>query len=234
MRRRAFLSAFPATLPVMAGYLFLGFGFGVILGQAGYGAPWALYMSAGIYAGAMQYAAVDLLVSGAALWESALMALMVNARHLFYGLSMAQAYRDTGRLKPYLAFSLTDETFALLSLTPVPEGVSGKWFYFFVSAMNQLYWVAGSLLGSLAGRLIPLDLHGIEFSMTALFMAMLIEQWRRKASRLPALIGLACSLFCLILLGPERFTAPAMLLITGVLFLFRGRISDPGEGKAPS
>ncbi len=232
MRRRAFLSAFPATLPVMAGYLFLGFGFGVVLGQAGYGAPWALFMSAGIYAGAMQYAAVDLLVSGAALWESALMALMVNARHLFYGLSMAQAYKETGRLKPYLAFSLTDETFALLSLIPVPEGVSGKWFFFFVSALNQLYWITGSLLGSLAGRLIPLDLHGIEFSMTALFAVMLTEQWRKKASRLPALVGLTGSLICLLLLGPERFTAPAMLLITGALLLLKGRISDTGEGKA--
>lgn len=233
MRRRAFLSAFPKTLPVMAGYLFLGLGFGVVLGQAGYGAPWALFMSAGIYAGAMQYAAVDLLVTGAALWESALMALMVNARHLFYGLSMAQAYRDAGRLKPYLAFSLTDETFALLSLSSVPEGVSEKWFYFFVSALNQLYWIAGSLLGSLIGRLLPFDLHGIEFSMTALFAVMLTEQWRRKASRLPALIGLLGSLICLLLLGPERFTAPAMLLITGVLFLFRGRLGN-GEGKAPS
>ena len=230
MMRRALFAAFPKTLPVMAGYLFLGLGFGVVLSQAGYGAPWALFMSAGVYAGAMQYAAVDLLVSGAAVWESALMTLMVNARHLFYGLTMAEAYRDTGRLKPYLAFSLTDETFALLSLTPVPEGVSARWFYFFVSALHQLYWIAGSLLGSLAGSLIPFDLSGIEFSMPALFAVMLTEQWRRKSARIPALIGLGASLFCLLLLGPGRFTVPAMLLITGLLFLFKKEL-EQAEGR---
>jgi len=227
---RALKVAFPRTLPVLAGYLFLGLGFGVLLSRAGYGAGWALLMSAGIFAGAMQYVAVDLFLAGAGVLECAMMTLAVNARHLFYGLSMAGWYADSGKMKPYLAFSLTDETFALLSLTEAPESVPERWYYLCVSALNHLYWIAGSLLGALLG-LLPFDLSGIEFSMPALFVVMLVEQWRRKWARLPVLIGLASALGCLFLLGPERFTVPAMLLVTGVLFLFRPRL-DKTEGRS--
>ncbi len=226
----ALRAAFPKTLPVLAGYLFLGLGFGVLLSRAEYGAGWALLMSAGIFAGAMQYVAVDLFLAGAGVLECAVMALAVNARHLFYGLSMAGRYADTGKMKPYLAFSLTDETFALLSLTEAPEGIPERWYYLCVSALNHLYWVLGSLLGAMLG-LLPFDLSGIEFSMPALFVVMLVEQWRRKQARLPVLIGISCALLCLLLLGPERFTVPAMLLVIGALFLFRPRL-ETGEGKA--
>ena len=228
---RVLKAAFPLTLPVMAGYLFLGTGFGVLLSQAGYGAGWALMMSTGIYAGAMQYVAIDLLLAGAGILEGALITLMVNARHLLYGLAMAQRYRDTGRLKPYLAFSLTDETFALLSSTEVPEGLPAAQFCMAVSACNHLYWIVGSLLGSLLGKLLPFDLQGIEFSMTALFAVMLTEQWRRKSSRLSVLIGLIAAFVCLLLFGPERFTLPAMLLITGLLFLFKKRLEPERQAK---
>lgn len=228
---RVLKAAFPLTLPVMAGYLFLGTGFGVLLSQAGYGAGWALMMSTGVYAGAMQYVTIDLLLAGAGILEGALMTLLVNARHLLYGLTMAQRYRDTGRLKPYLAFSLTDETFALLSSTEVPEGIPAAQFYMAVSACNHLYWIAGSLLGSLLGKLLPFDLQGIEFSMTALFAVMLTEQWRRKSSRLSVLIGLITAFVCLLLFGPERFTLPAMLLITGLLSLFKKRLEPERQAK---
>ncbi len=219
MSARALKAAFPLTLPVMAGYLFLGLGFGVLLHQAGYGAPWALLMSAGIYAGAMQYAAIGLLVSGAGLAQAALLTLLVNARHLFYGLSMARRYAGAGRWKPYLAFALTDETYALLSLTKAPPDIPEARFYAAVSLLNQLYWVAGSLLGALLGQWLPLDLRGIEFSMPALFVVMLVEQFRVKAARASVLLGLALSLFCLLALGPGGFTLPALLGITGLLLL---------------
>lgn len=224
MNKRALKAAFPLTLPVMAGYLFLGLGFGAVLGRAGYGAGWAFLMSAGIYAGAMQYVAVDLLTTGAGLLQCALMTLLVNARHLFYGLSMAQRFRDSGAKKPYLAFALTDETFALLSLRQAPEGVDDTDFCLAVSILDQAYWVAGTMLGALLGQVLPFDLSGIEFSMTALFVVMLTEQWRRKPNRPSVLLGLAASLSCLLLLGPGRFTAPALFLITGLLLLFQGKL----------
>lgn len=222
--KKAFRLAFPHTLPVMAGYLFLGMGFGVLLSQAGYGAGWALVMSGSIYAGAMQYVAVELLVSQAGLWQVAVMTLMVNARHLFYGLAMAPRYRNTGKIRSYLAFSLTDETFAVLSLLQVPEGVSQGWFYFAISVLHQLYWIAGSLLGAVLGAALPVDYSGIEFSMTALFVVMLVEQSRQKVNRLPLLLGLGIAFVCLLLLGPEHFTLPAMLLLTGVLYLCKGKL----------
>ena len=229
--RGALKAAFPLTLPVMAGYVFLGLGFGVVLNQAGFGAGWALLMSAGIYAGAMQYVTVDLLALGAGLVESALMTLMVNSRHLFYGLTMARRYADSGRWKPYLAFSLTDETFALLSLTKAPEGVCETRFFAAVSMLNQCYWVLGSLLGSILGQVLPFDLKGIEFSMPALFVVMLVEQWRQKKARIGVLLGLFSALLCLFVLGAERFSVPAMLLITGLLLLFKKQILS-GEDKA--
>lgn len=231
MSARALKAAFPLTLPVMAGYLFLGLGFGVLLHQAGYGAPWALLMSGGIYAGAMQYAAIGLLTGGAGLAQSALLTLLVNARHLFYGLSMARPYANSGKWKPYLAFALTDETFALLSLSPVPDGIPDTQFYAAVSLLNQLYWVAGSLLGALLGQLLPFDLAGIEFSMPALFVVMLVEHWRKKEARASVLLGLGVSLACLLLLGPGGFILPAMLLITGLLLAMQKR---PDAGKEAS
>lgn len=232
MNKRALKAAFPLTLPVLAGYLFLGLGFGAVLGQAGYGPGWAFLMSASVYAGAMQYVTIDLLVTGAGLLECALMTLLVNSRHLFYGLTMAQRYRDSGARKPYLAFSLTDETFALLSLQQAPEGIDDNDFCMAVSVLNHSYWAIGSLLGGLVGAVLPFDLTGIEFSMTALFVVMLTEQWRRKSNRPAVLLGLAASLFCLLLLGPGRFTAPALFLITGLLLVFRKKFTPREEAAA--
>ncbi len=221
MRLRAFKAAFPRTLPVMAGYVFLAIGFGILLGKAGLGLGWALAMSSGIYAGAMQYVTIDLFISAATLWETALMTLMVNARHLFYGISMADKYQSTGKFKPYLALSLTDETYALLAGERVPDGVDHRWYYFFVSALNHLYWVLGSAIGSLIGSALPFDLKGIDFAMTSLFVVIFIEHWQKKSARIPALIGLCSAIICLMLFGPAGFTLPAMGLMCGVLLLMR-------------
>lgn len=229
--RKVIKAAFPVTLPVLAGYLFLGFGFGMLFVKSGYGAAWALSLSGFVYAGAMQFVTIDLINSGALLLEVALMTLMVNARHLFYGLAMAEKYKDTGKWKPYLAFSLTDETFALLSMKELPDGLDQRKYYLCVSALNQLYWLLGTAIGVLAGSLITLDLSGIEFSMTALFITMLVEQWRKKQNQLPVMIGLGAALLCLLVFGASAFTLPAMVLICGVSMLMKNTLS-PLEGRA--
>lgn len=230
MWRKALKAAFPKTLPVMAGYVFLAIGFGILLGKAGLGAGWAMLMSGTIYAGAMQYVTIDLFLSAATFWESALMTLMVNARHLFYGISMAGKYQNTGKMKPYLALSLTDETYALLASGTVPEGVDSCWFYFFVSLLNQLYWVIGSVIGSLIGSALPFDLAGIDFAMTALFVVIFVEHWQKKTARIPALVGLISAVICLLLFGPMGFTVPAMVLMCGILFSLRGKLSYDTKG----
>ena len=162
--------AFVRSLPIMAGYIVLGLGFGVLLQSKGYGAGWALVMSGLIYAGSMQYVAIDLLAGGASLISAAIMTLMVNARHLFYGISMLERYKDTGAAKPYLIFVLTDETYSVVCSGGVPEGVDRKKYYFWVSLLNQLYWIAGGVAGALLGSVLPFDTTGIDFSMTALFL----------------------------------------------------------------
>ena len=207
------------TLPVMTGYVFLGFGFGIILQQNGYGLLWALAMSLFIYAGSMQYVGVGLLTGGVSLATAALTTLMVNARHLFYGISMIDTYKGTGRKKPYLIFALTDETYSLVSHTP-PEGVDRTAYYFLVSLLDQCYWVAGSALGALAGKL-PLDFTGIDFALTALFITIFVEQWLSTRDHLPALVGLISAAVCLAFFGSDRFLIPTMLLIAATLVMLR-------------
>ena len=226
MYKRALKAAFPRTLPVMAGYLVLGFGFGVLLTSRGYSFWWGLLMSVFIYAGSMQYVAIGLMAGGASLVSAALMTLMINARHLFYGISMLDEYRDTGRKKPYLIFSLTDETYSLVCRAKVPEEVSKGLYYFFISALNQSYWVLGSLLGCLAGELLVFDSRGVAFSMTALFVVIFTQQWLDARDRRPAVIGLVCTLLSLLIFGRERFLLPAMGLILLCLSLFRVQLAQ--------
>ena len=215
--------AFIRSLPVMAGYIVLGTGFGVLLRGAGYDVLWSFAMSLLIYAGSMQYVGVSLLAGGASLLTAALTTFMVNARHLFYSISMIGRYRDAGKYKPYLIFGLTDETYSLLSDGKTPDGADPNLYRFCVTLFNQCYWVAGSILGSLLGTVLPFSTAGIEFSMTALFIASFTEQWITQKDHAPALTGLLCTLLSLILFGPGRFLIPAMLLITGVLTLLQKR-----------
>lgn len=217
------------TLPVMAGYLVLGLGFGVLLQSKGYGLGWALAMSLLIYAGSMQYVAVDLLAGGASLIAAALMTLTVNARHLFYGISMVERYRDAGPAKPYLIFALTDETYSLVCSGEVPEGVDRRGYFFLVSLLDQLYWVAGSAAGALVGSLLPFDSTGIDFSMTALFLVVMTEQWRASRDHTPALVGLGVSLACLVVFGADNFLIPAMIGITLALTLLRGPLQRSAQ-----
>ncbi len=209
-------NAFRDTVPVMTGYLFLGFGFGLLMQGEGYGLLWSVAMSLFIYAGSMQYVAVGLLTAGADLVTVALTTLMVNARHLFYGISMVDAYRGAGTKKTYLIFALTDETYSLVS-----SGEKSREYCFAVSLLDQSYWVAGTALGSLAGALLGQTLPGIEFVLTALFVTIFTEQWLSAKDHRPALTGLGCTAACLALFGKDIFLIPAMAAITGVLLLMR-------------
>ncbi len=206
----------------MAGYICLGIGFGVLLESSGYSFLWAILMSITIYAGSMQYVAVDLLSGGATLIATALMTLMVNARHLFYGISMLESYKDTGKLKPLLAHTLTDETYSLVCTRELlPEGIDEKKYYLFLSLMNQCYWICGSAIGGLLGAAINFNSTGIEFAMTSLFVLIFVEQWEGANSHIPACIGIACTLGCLVIFGSGSFLIPSMACITIALLVFR-------------
>ena len=216
--------AFMQTLPIMAGYLVLGMGFGILLYDHGYSVLWAILMSITIYAGSMQYVAIDLISSGASVLTTLLMTLMVNARHLFYGISMVVKYKDRKPYKPYLIYGLTDETYSLVCDAHIPEGMDINKYYFLVSLFDQCYWVIGSVLGSLIGSAFSFDTTGVDFSMTALFVVIFVEQWESADNHIPASIGILVSVICLIVFGADSFLIPTMIIITIVLFLLKNRI----------
>lgn len=219
MDKKTAKTAFFDTIPVMTGYLFLGIGFGIIMQQNGFGLGWAVTMSVFIYAGSMQYVGVGLLTGGSGLVTAALATLLVNARHLFYGISMINAYKGTGKKKPYLIFALTDETYSLVSREQLPRGVERNAYFFLVSLFDQCYWVAGTVLGSLAGSLIPMNFEGIDFALTALFVTIFVEQWLSSKDHFPAIVGVVSAAACLLLFGPDTFLIPTMILITAIFVL---------------
>ena len=213
--------AFKQSIPIMAGYIVLGMGFGVLLESKGYGVIWAIAMSVFIYAGSMQYVAINLITGGASLIATALMTLMVNARHLFYGISMLDKYKDTGKYEPYLIFSLTDETYSLVCSGKIPAGVDRNKYYFLVSLFDQVYWVIGSVLN--------FNTAGIDFSMTALFLVVFVEQWKSTKDHASAITGVAASVVCLLIFGAGNFVIPAMISITVILLLMRKFRKDSEE-----
>ena len=219
-RKELIKIVFLKTLPVMSGYIVLGFGFGMLLEDSGYGLPWALAMSVFIYAGSMQYVAIGLMTGGASLITTALTTLMVNIRHLFYGVSMLEKYQNTGKAKPYLIFALTDETYSLVcGELPglAPEDRTS--YELLVSLLNHLYWIVGSIAGAVAGSLIRFNSQGIDFALTALFLTVFTDQWLSAKTHTPALIGVGVSVGSLLLFGADSFLIPAMLVI-GVLLCF--------------
>lgn len=204
------------TIPVFSGYIVLGMGFGILMQAKGYGVLWSLAMSVFIYAGSMQYLAIDLLAGGATLLSAALTTLLVNARHLFYGISMVDRYKGAGKKKPYMIFALTDETYSLVC------NIEGSHRYcFLVSLLNQIWWVTGSVIGALVGEVLPFSTEGIDFALTALFVTVFVEQWKSTKDHLPAIIGVLASVLCLLVFGADSFLIPAMILITATLFLLK-------------
>ena len=236
-KAKALRAAFPRTLPIMAGYLFLSLAWGMLLREKGFGVGWALMISGLVYAGSMQFVLIGLMTAPFSPITTLLMTLMVNARHLFYGLTMLEPYGKCRRWRPYLIFSLTDETFSLVCDGNIPQGVAAEDYYFVVSALDQLYWVVGSVFGVLLGQLLPWDLTGIDFAMTALFVVIVVEQWEAAGksgkpwfqAHLPALLGFALSLVSLLLAGSERF----LLLSMGMMLVcFYLQFNGKGRAKA--
>lgn len=215
--------AFYKSIPVMAGYIVLGIGFGILLRNAGFGVLWAFAMSVFLFAGSMQYVGIGLLTGGASVITTIITTIMVNARHLFYSISMIDKYKGSGKYKPYLIFALTDETYSLLCDDEGPSKETADMYRFFVSLFNHCYWIAGSVIGSLLGSVLPFSTEGIEFSMTALFIASFTEQWLSSKDHVPALTGLMSTVLCLVIFGPDRFLIPSMLLITFMLSIIRKR-----------
>ena len=210
--------AFIDTIPVLTGYLVLGIGFGILMKTNGYGIWLSFAMSLFIYAGSMQYVAIGLLAGKASLITIALTTLMVNARHLFYGISMLHKYQNMGIRKLYLIFGLTDETYSLVCRDTLPVEEKNKSnYYFLVTLLNHSYWVFGSLLGALIGSVLPFNSEGIDFALTALFLTVFLEQWLTSKKHTPALIGVGTSVLCLILFGQDKFLIPTMLLIALLL-----------------
>lgn len=216
--------AFVDTLPIMAGYIVLGIGFGVVLKTAGYGIWWALAMSVFIYAGSMQYAMVGLLTGGASIITVAITTFLVNARHIFYGMSMIEKYHGAGKKKPYLIFGLTDETYSLVCNTSEPVE-----YCFLVSIFDQCYWVTGSVIGSLLGSIIPFNTEGIDFSLTALFIVVFTDQWLKTKNHVSALVGLIVSIVCLVMCGSDNFLIPSMIVIMILLFAMKKFCVKEGE-----
>lgn len=223
MKKSVIKKAFLKSLPVLAGYVVLGIGFGILLKKAGYGALWSFAMGTFIYAGSMQFVGVGLIEGGASIITTIITTFMVNARHLFYSISMIDKYKGSGKYKPYMIFALTDETYSLLCDGKTPEGEDPNLYRFLVSFFNHVYWISGCVLGSLLGSVLPFSTAGIEFSMTALFIASLTEQWLSNKDHIPAITGLFSTLICLLAFGKENFLIPSMLLITFVLTLLRKR-----------
>lgn len=229
---RAARAAFPHTIPVMAGYVCIGIAFGLMLRDAGYGVLWAAAMSLFVYTGAGQIMAVPLLATGAPLGQVALLTVVIDLRHLVYGLSMLDKFKSLPwKRKLYLVFALSDETYALLAGVQPPEGVETGRFYTAIAALDQCYWVVGSVLGSLCGSLLRLDLTGVDFAMTALFLAILTEQWRERKNRLPALLGLGVTAISLALVGAEHMLIPALAAVVALMLALRGSIETPVQAR---
>ncbi len=233
VRREDIRKAFIASIPVMAGYIVLGAGFGIVLETKGLGLIWAVAMSVFIYAGSMQYVAIELITGGASLITTALTTLMVNARHLFYGISMVDKYKGAGKKKPYLIFALTDETYSLVCSDESVKDVNNKYLYYFtVSLLNQIYWITGTVIGSLSGRMINFSTEGIDFALTALFVTIFTEQWISEKNHGPAIAGLESSILCLVVFGKDNFLIPAMCCIVAVLGFMRKMQGKAGcDGK---
>ncbi|MBQ5867587.1 MAG: AzlC family ABC transporter permease [Oscillospiraceae bacterium] len=213
MHKKALKTVFLDTVPVMTGYLFLGISFGILLQEAGYGLPWAFSMALFMYAGSAQFLSVSLLANHASILSSAIAVFLLNARHIFYGISLIDAYKDTGKKKPYLIFALTDETYSLVTQNQPPEGMKRHTYCFLVSLFDHIYWVAGCVIGSVAGNFIPISFEGIEFVLTALFVTLFTEQWLSNKNHFPAVVGVVSTVLCLVIFGKDIFLIPSMVLI---------------------
>lgn len=223
-RRGALRAAFPATLPVMAGFLCLGLAYGVLMASKGYGPLWSTLMSMIAFGGNMQFVAITLLTTAFDPLQAFLLSVMVNARHLFYGLALLERYKGLGKVRAILIYTLCDETFSLVSSLEPPEGVDRRDYYLCISLLNYVYWVAGTAAGGLLGGLITFNTKGMDFALTALFVVLFLEQWKKRENRPAGIIGMACAAVSLAVFGPENLVIPAMVLVLAALLAGRRRL----------
>lgn len=228
---KALKSAFPYTLPIMAGFLFLGITYGILMNVSGFGFVYPMIMSACIFAGSVEFLTVNMLLSPFDPIQAFLMALMVNARHLFYGISTLDKYKGTGKKKLYLIFGMCDESFSINYTADIPSNVDKGWFMFFVTLLNQLYWVSGATLGGIFGSFIEFDTKGLEFVMTSMFVVIFLDQWLKEKNHFSAVLGISASVLCLIIFGADRFIIPSMIIILTALTLLRNPVYKGGDGK---
>ena len=228
MKQKALKAAFPYTIPIFAGFWFLGITYGIFMNKSGFSFWYPMLMSMTIFAGSMEFLTVNLLLGAFNPLQALTLTLMINARHLFYGISMLDKYAGTGWKKIYLIFGLCDESFSINYTADIPDDVDRGWFMFFVTLLNQLYWVSGSTLGGLFGSLIHFNTEGLDFVMTAMFVVIFLEQWLKDQQHTGALLGLGLSAVCLLVFGAEDFVIPAMAAILGVLTLLRAPLEKGG------
>lgn len=216
-KSKALKAAFPHTIPVFTGFVLLGTAYGILMSSKGYGIGWIALMSFIVFAGSAQYVAITFLTSVFNPINALLMTIMVNARHLFYGISMLDKFKNMGRLKPYLIFGLCDETFSIVCSANPPEDVDKKWFNFFITSLDHIYWILGSVIGGLLGAMVSFNTKGLDFVLTALFVSTFVGQWKNKKDHRPAIVGVLSSIICLIIFGPTKFIIPSMITIMVIL-----------------
>ena len=221
MRIKALKAAFPQTIPIFTGFWFLGMAYGIYMNASGFSFVYPLCMSLLIYGGSLEFVAVEMLLSPFAPLQTFIMALLIQARHLFYGLSMLDKFKGLGWKKYYLIFGMCDETFSVNCSADIPEDVDRGWFYFWITLLNQFYWSAAATTGGIVGSLLKIDTSGISFVMTAMFVVIFLEQWLKEKEHSASLIGLAVSVLCLVVFGTDSFMVPTMVLIVGLLALLR-------------
>lgn len=222
--KKAFKAAFPHTIPIFAGFWFLGMTYGIYMNVSGFPFWYPMLMSLTIFAGSMEFVAVNLLLGAFSPLQAFAMTLMINARHLFYGISMLDKYRGMGWKKFYLIFGMCDESFSINYTAEIPEGTDRGWFMFFVTLLNQFYWFFGATLGGIFGSLIHFSTEGLDFVMTAMFVVIFLEQWLKEKNHVSAVMGVALSLLCLVAFGADDFMIPSMIAIFAALTLVRGRL----------
>ena len=226
--KKALIAAFPKTIPIMMGFLFLGMSYGFYMKVSGFSFVYPLCMSLVIFGGSLEFVTVTMLLGSFAPVQTFLMALMIQARHLFYGIALLEKYKETGMKKAYLIFGMCDESFSINCATEVPENVDKGWFYFFVTVLNQFYWVAGATLGGLLGSVLTFNTEGLDFVMTAMFVVIFLEQWLKEKKHYTALIGVMVSAGCLLVFGADSFLIPTMICILCFLTAFRKPIEKAG------
>lgn len=222
--KKAFLSAFPNTVPVLTGFMVLGIAYGVLMQTKGFGVVWSVLMSAIAFCGSMQFVAITLLTAAFNPVQAYILSFMVNARHLFYGISMLDKYRGLGGVRGFLIYVLCDETFSISSSVKPPDGINRKYFYFVISMLDYLYWVLGTFIGGVLGNLITFNTTGLDFVLTALFVVLFLEQWKNKANRAAGVVGVISTILCLMVFGADNLVIPSMILILFTVMLGRKKI----------